>query len=105
MTATVDQLTPAEMRSRLLEADALLAYYKKLLEPVLSTLAVLKGQATGNRYSGNFGCWEEGVDTLCIHIEGGNRPFSSDHRYYKWEDEMRETLFAGLDNVHIGGHF
>ena len=93
-----------EIIFRLNEADLLLSRYKEILTPVLVELANRKMQAVGIPYSGKFGCFEEGIDTLCMHKDGDERPPLFDAPY-DWEDKTREQFFKNLQNISLSGFF
>ena len=97
-----------EIISRLNEADLLLSRYKELIAPALAELANRKMKAVGVSYRGEFGCWEEGIDTLCMHIEDRKALAWSNESYskaYDWENETREKLFSNLKNISLSGFF
>lgn len=102
------RLNDEEIRNTLIKADSILDEYQKILTPVLRELAKRKEEYTGYKYNGEFGCYECGIDTLCIHIKGNynitNIINSDNFNPYQWEEETRE-LFSGLQNIFLRGHF
>jgi hypothetical protein len=91
------------------EADELLRRYKEVISPAIAELARLKGEVNNLSYSGDLGCWEEGIDTVCLHIKGEERPsFDSPgtRATYEWEHLWRDRLTAeGITNIHLQGHY
>ena len=111
-------MTEQEILERLKVADRHLTEYKELLKPVLEELAKRKsihvfGKEGG--YEGNFGCWEAGIDCLCLHIEDGFKPprISDRDKYKKYmarvrsfEDQWNDkTRKIDVKNIYICGHY
>ena len=95
-----------ELRRRLKEADALLAQYRLLLTPVLEDLARRKEAATGAKYTGHFGCYEEGINALCIHRADDSPPLKGDdHSPVDWELFMVEKFFNSLEHINLSGFY
>ena len=93
-----------ELRRRLQEADALLAQYRLLLTPVLEDLVRRKEAATGAKYMGHFGCYEEGINTLCIHRVDDSPPRArDDERPNDWTLAMTNKFFFFLEHIHLSG--
>ena len=112
------RLSDKEILGVLKYCDGLLENYKKTIQPVARELARRKSEYVFRKkgpvaYDGDLGCWETGVDLICLHIKPwavgknltyfekkvGNRP----QRFEKlWR---ARTAKAGIRNVWIGGHF
>lgn len=115
---SIKRLSDKEVMDRLKECDELLAVYQEKIRPVANELARRKSEYVFKRkgrcgYRGELGCWEEGIDTVCLHIKDrenrktlsaledrvGNRPYVFQ---VKW---LRKLAKAGIKNVHVGGHY
>jgi len=103
-------MTRDEMREKLKHADSLLQEYRDAVKPIAEQLAEEKSQHVFGQpggYSGDLGCWEDGINAICLHIKEGNwlketgLPSASD-----WEEKVRRDLgFDKLENVYLIGHF
>jgi hypothetical protein len=97
--------------------DHLLEVYKELIQPVADALAELKSKAVYGKkgcYSGDLGCWEAGINTICLHIKDHARGkrFSRDRDEKRWEKIfrferpwIRQLQKAGVKHLHIDGHY
>jgi len=108
-------LSEVEILSALKEADQLLERYVAIVTPVAEELARQKSLAVYGRegcYSGDLGCWEEGKDTICLHIKdeargkssAGDEPFHGKAIDFNREWGDKATA-AGIHHVQISGHF
>lgn len=106
-------MTDEEIVQALKTADGLLEQYKATLRPVLDALANRKSVyvfGEPDHYRGEFGCFEEGADSLCIHIKdieeiyglGTEEQGTRQKAAYRFEDEWREK--TSLKHVYIRGH-
>jgi len=97
-------------------ADGLLGMYKVIAQQAANELARLKSYYVFGKlggYKGELGCYEEGSDTICLHIQDsfrgktyielekrtGNRNFKFARAWAQKADR------AGIRHIHIGGHF
>lgn len=65
-------MTDDEILAALKRADELLDEYKRVAGPAVKELARQLSLAVGKReghYDGQFGCYDEGIDTLCLHLD------------------------------------
>jgi len=88
-------MTDEEIISRFREADALLAKYREILEPVLSELAEKKSMVVFGKpgmYRGEFGCWEQGCDTICLHLKDSGHEPPNSHLAYEFEHEWNQKI-------------
>ena len=92
------------IRTRLHQADSLLGEYKRLLRPVLRELAARKSTAAGVQYSGDFGCWEQGIDTLCFHLQAELFQIPSNGSDLDWQREIQASFCVGLKHIHLRGY-
>lgn len=108
-------MTEQELLGALIKADVLLAEYERVVKPVAEELARLKSLAIYGKegcYSGDLGCWEEGINTVCLHIEDHargqtleeDRPFHDKAIDFGFE-WSRKAQDAGVRRIHISGHF
>lgn len=105
-----------EILAKLKEADGLLGQYRQAAQAIANDLAVLKSLYVFGRvggYRGHLGCYEEGADKICLHIQPkfqgksyrelerriGSRPMDFE---IAWARKANE---AGVRFVCIGGHF
>jgi hypothetical protein len=100
-----------EMLEQLKKADALLEEYIGTVRVVAAELARRKSLAVwGNAttYAGRLGCYEEGIDAICLHniYDAKTRRRDKHHKAIKfdrmWHDKIRA---AGIKNISIQGYF
>lgn len=107
-------MTDEEILENLKKADAFLEEYKKLAKPVAEELAQRKSMAVFGKpglYTGNLGCWESGIDFICLHItDEGHAELGARHvddprmdKVREFEDEWAKR--AKPRHVYIGGHY
>jgi len=100
-------MTEDEILAALKKADDLLAEYKKVVEPAAAALAELKSQHMGDcTYTGDLGCYESGIDAICLHAEQGSpiRPIEGYMRIRAFEAPWREKMEeAGIYRIYLGG--
>ena len=83
--------------------DSYLEQYLESIKPVLVELSKRKEHYTGYKYVGEFGCWESGIEDLCIHIADSSQYREIDYSPYKWRDTVAH-LFSGVNHIYLGGH-
>lgn len=99
----------AEIIRRLQEADALLARYTEVVKPAAEALAERKSlhvYKEPGHYTGDLGCWESGINEICLHTKEIPKFEESEKHYdliFDFEDEWRKK--APLKNIYIGGHY
>ena len=105
-------MTDAEVLEKLKIADNLLTEYQKIVDELLPYLSAQKSNFVFSKpdgYEGHLGCYESGIDTLCIHITDDAREWrdqNEDFSCYEWEREWAEKMIAaGINKIHISGHF
>lgn len=82
-----------EARARIALADKLLEDYQCELMPVLE---YLKEQFCAEfsvdpvAVHPAFGCWEDGIDTICLHSDGGVGPDFGSAAYPAWHDRVTD---------------
>lgn len=107
-------MTDEEIIETLKRADALLAQYEAIVQPAVDELARRKSiavYAKDGQYTGDLGCHEEGINTLCLH-----RKRIEDTTYE--EDKPREDAAfefdslwgtkaraAGITHLYVTGYF
>lgn len=107
-------MTDDEIRSGLVECEALLKRYKEFAKPIAEELArrqSLHVYKEEGRYSGDLGCYESGIDTICVHnIRPRDvifRKLESSEIIYRltnsFRDEIEKKFFADLKNVRLTG--
>jgi hypothetical protein len=106
-----DKEVEKEMLEQLKKADALLEEYIQTVRPVAAELARRKSLAVwGNEitYSGRLGCYEEGLNTICLHniCDATTRDRDNHHKAIEfdimWDGKARA---AGIKNISIQGYF
>jgi hypothetical protein len=108
-------VTDDEIIQNLQKADALLAQYKAIIEPVADELARRKSLAVYAKeggYAGDLGCQEYGMDTVCLHRreEFAGKTYEEDVLHeevaitfdIQWAGKARA---AGVQHVNISGHY
>jgi hypothetical protein len=106
-------MTDEEIVAKLQEGDRLMEQYKATLQPVLDELAERKSVfvfGERGRYRGEFGCFDEGSDSLCLHIKDHEAvyalPFEEQgtlsKRAYAFADQWRER--SGVKHIWLTGH-
>lgn len=109
-------MTDEQVLEGLKKADHLLAQYRAQVEPIAAELAKKKSIFVfGNEssYSGDLGCFESGINSVCLHIVAGARgPDYKDYqrraedRAYDFENTWNIRLMeAGIKHVSVIGHF
>jgi hypothetical protein len=104
-------MTDKEIIDGLKEADACLQQYVKIVRLIAVELAIQKSEVVwGNTtsYDGDLGCYESGIDTICLH--SAQDPISHDkdkmHKAFEfdtsWYDRIRK---AGIKHISITGFF
>ena|SRR3990167_9237043 len=93
-----------ELKKELKELDSLLDIYLRRIKPIAIELAERKSKYTRRSYDGNIGCWETGIETLCMHIRNDSKyPAQDDDSSYKWADEIIEQFFMDLQHICLQG--
>lgn len=109
---TIERRIMADLK----EADLILGKYKIIAQRAANELAKLKSFYVFGRlggYRGHLGCFEAGVNTICLHIQNkfmgksyleferktGNRPIDF---VVEWSRRLYE---AGIRNLGVDGHF
>jgi hypothetical protein len=100
-----------EMLEQLKNADVLLEEYIRTVRVVAEELARRKSLAIwgdATTYAGRLGCYEEGIDTICLHNTCRDKTNDSDKHHkaiefdLMWYDKVRA---AGIKNIMIQGYF
>ncbi len=107
-----------EIVEALQKGDRLMAEYKAALQPVLDELANRKSMhvfGEPGHYRGEFGCFEEGAESLCLHIKDLEEVFPEDpdkrdyqktqalaRKANEFEDEWRQR--AAMKELWLTGH-
>lgn len=97
-----------QMKSKLKEADELLSKYVKLVKPVAKELAIRKSRLNNKKfkYTGELGCWEMGVDSICLHIVGTKCPNGDERNVIsRFEQELHEEFGKELEYIKVSGHY
>lgn len=112
-------MTDDKIIAALKRGNDLLKEYEEIMKPVAKELAHRKSMmvfGTIGGYSGDLGCWEAGIDLICLHLadEFRNHPDHLD-RYSRLEARDRTMDFEDMwrrkaekekvFKIHISGHF
>lgn len=109
-------MTDDEIFAKLKEGQDLLSKYKEVVAPVAEELAKRKSLFVFGKegaYTGDLGCFEEGLNSICLHITpefhgrnykeyqavAGERPYDFD---YEWS---KKAVEAGVVGIHISGYY
>lgn len=98
------------------QADLLLGEYIKLLSPIAKKLADMKSKLVFGKkgyYAGGLGCYEDGIDNLCLLLRDKGYPKKGFPGKTHWEKAYaaQEKIFAEirskiiLCNINLSGHF
>ena len=95
-------MTDQEILRRIEYASKLLQLYAEVIQPAADELARRKSLyvfGEENRYFGHLGCWDEGINTVCLHITDETyekvdalRDKVSE-KAYEFEQEWRNILY------------
>jgi len=105
-----------ELKRRVAEAKEHLRKYVELVIPVAEDLAERKSMAIFGRpggYQGKLGCWEAGIDMICLHIADGFQKEADGEDYghvhgdkvRAFEDEWRKKLDINFNPLYLSGHY
>ena len=71
MKKTKDTMDDKEIVAAYKQCKQLLDEYKKIAQPLAEELAKRKSMYVFGKpggYQGDLGCWEAGMDTICLHL-------------------------------------
>ncbi len=95
-----------EIVEKLKLADAALGQYRSLIEPVAKELAKRKSRFVYRKdtaYIGQLGCYEAGVDTICLHISDQYSKHGEKNLKKALDFQDKWSKKAKLKNIKISG--